>query len=99
MATYQILHWHDIPVQIRALDASGRVNLPLPPRFQAAIDQAAMEAGLSSDEAYTALFHWGTASERPGSAREVAEEVAAEIIAQYSVIDWHATVAQLKNGE
>lgn len=99
MASYQILYWHDIPVQIRAQDASGRVNFPLPPRFQTAIDQAAMEAGLSSDEAYTALFHWGPASERQGSAREVAEAVAAEIIAQYATIDWHATVAQLKNGQ
>jgi Virulence factor len=98
MATFQILFWKDIPVQVRARDEKERYNLPLPPRFQSAIDQAAMEAGLTGDDAYTEIYHWTDATERPGSAQEVAESVASELIAQYAVIDWRKTAEDIKNG-
>ena len=98
MATYQILYWKDIPVQVRARDEKGRFNLPLPPRFAAAVDQAAMEAGLTGDDAYTDIYQWTEAKEKPGSAQEVAEGVASELSAQYAVIDWRKTAAQIKNG-
>lgn len=98
MATYQILYWKDIPVQVRARDEKGRYNLPLPPRFQAAVDQAAMQAGLTGDDAYTDIYQWSEAQERPGTAKEVAEIVAGELVAQHTVIDWQKTVEALKNG-
>ena len=53
MATYQILYWHDIPVQVRAKDVGGRAGAELPARFQEAIDQAAMAAGLIGSDEYT----------------------------------------------
>jgi hypothetical protein len=96
MATYQILYWHDIPVQVRAKDAGGRAGAELPPRFQEAIDQAAMAAGMIGSDDYTEAFRWGEQQERPGSAREVADALVAELDAQHSVIDWRATVARLK---
>ncbi len=97
MATYQILYWKDIPAQVRARDEKGRCNLPLPPRFQAAIDQAAMEAGVIGDDAYTDIYQWSEAKDRPGSAQEVAEAVVDELISQFTVIDWRKTATQLKN--
>ena len=96
MATYQILYWHDIPVQVRAKGADGRASAVLPDRFQEAIDQAAMAAGLIGSDDYTEAFRWGEAQERAGSAREVADTLAAELDAQHAVIDWRATVAALK---
>ena len=96
MATYQILFWHDIPVQVRAKDAGGRAGAELPARFQEAIDQAAMAAGLIGSDDYTEAFRWGEQQERPGSARAVADTLIAELDAQHPVIDWRATVAAIK---
>ena len=100
MATYQVLYWHDIPVQVRARDAAGRAGAALPARFQEAIDQAAMAAGLIGSDDYTEAFRWGEQHERAGSALEVADALAAELDAQHPVIDWRATVAAMKeNGD
>ncbi|MDX1612806.1 MAG: virulence factor [Candidatus Promineifilaceae bacterium] len=96
MATYQILYWHDIPLQVRARGDGGRVSVPLPQRFQVAVDKAAMEAGLTGSDAYTDTFRWGDRQERAGSAQEVAEGVASELNAQHPQIDWRATAAALK---
>jgi len=96
MATYQILYWHDIPVQVRAKDASGRASAALPARFQEAIDQAAMAAGLIGSDDYTEAFRWGEQQERAGTAREVADALTAELDAQHPVIDWRATVEAMK---
>lgn len=93
MATYQVMYWHDIPVQVRARGAGGRTSVPLPDRFQEAIDAAAMAAGLIGSDDYTALFRWSERQEREGSAQEVAAAVAAEIDAQYPTLDWRATAA------
>ena len=97
MATYQILYWHNIPIQVRAKDAGGRAGAELPARFQEAIDQAAMAAGLIGSDEYTEAFRWGEQQERTGSAREVADALAAELDAQHPLIDWHATVAALRD--
>jgi hypothetical protein len=96
MATYQILYWHDIPVQVRAKDAGGRASTVLPDRFQEAIDQAAMAAGMIGSDEYTEAFRWAEQQERAGSAREVADALAAELEAQHPAIDWRATVATLR---
>jgi hypothetical protein len=95
MATYQILYWHDIPVQVRAKDTGGRAGAELPPRFQEAIDQAAMAAGLIGSDDYTEAFRWGQQHERAGSARDLVDALVAELDAQHPVIDWRATVAAM----
>jgi len=99
MASYQILYWYDIPVQVRARDDDSRFSKPMPERFQVAIDNAAMEAGLTGNDAYTELFKWNDSQEREGSAQEVAEAVAAELDAEHQVIDWHKTAAAVKPGK
>ncbi len=96
LARYQILYWHDIPVQVRARDQSGRASKPLAERFQQAIDNAAVAAGLTGDDAYTALFHWSEAEERDGSAQEVVAAVVAELEERYPLIDWRRTAAELR---
>jgi hypothetical protein len=99
MAKYQILYWFDIPVQVRAQDRDGRVSLPLPDRFQVAIDKAAMEAELTGTDAYLDIFRWGEHLEQDGSAQEVAGRVVEELSARYETIDWRQTVASLRRSD
>jgi hypothetical protein len=97
MATYQILYWHDIPSQVRAKgEGRERASVPLAQRFQEAIDNAAMAAGLVGQDAYTEAFAWGEPLTRDGSAQDVAAAVAAEIESQYADIDWRATASKIK---
>lgn len=98
MATYQILYWHDIPLQVRAYGEDGRASAQLTQRFQEAVDSAAMAAGLLGSDAYIEAMYWGQQDERPGLAKDVASAVIAEIEAAYPTIDWRATVAKIKSG-
>ena len=86
MAHYQILYWYDIPLQVRSREGRERANVSLPPRFQEAIDAAAMAARL-------------TGVDHPGTPAEVVAAVAAELDQQYPVIDWRKTAAGLKRNE
>ena len=85
MATYKILYWQEIPSQIRAEDEQDEVNVPMPERFLARIDQVAMRSGLAGSDDFLAHWRWTEEEERPGSAQEVAETVAAELAAR---ADW-----------
>lgn len=96
MASYQILYWCDIPVQVRASEGRTRQSASLSPRFQEAVDQAAMVVGVIDSDDYTELYVWGEPQERAGSPQEVAKAVAAELEAQYEQIDWRATAARLR---
>ncbi len=97
MTTYQILYWHDIPSQVRVRgEGRERVSAPLSQRFQEAIDNAAMYAGLIGSDDYTEAFQWSEPQSRDGNLQDVAASVVAELEAQFEQIDWHATVAKLK---
>lgn len=95
MTTVQVMYWHDIPVQVRAKQGRQRHSVELPQRFQIAVDNAAMQAGLTGSDAYIETFRWGEVEERVGTPEEVATAVAAEIEAQYPKIDWRKTAAAL----
>jgi hypothetical protein len=95
MATYQILYWHDIPVQVRAGGRRDRVSEALPDRFQEAVDAAAMKAKLTGSDGYIEGFQWGKRQEREGTADQVAKAIAAELDAQFVEIDWRGTAERL----
>ena len=97
MTTYQIMSWHDIPVQVRAGGRRDRVSLQLDPRFMAAVDSAAMAAGLTGSDAYLAGFVWGEAQERDCAPEAVAAAMAAELQGQLAAIDWVATEVCLRS--
>lgn len=96
MAQYQILYWHNIPMQVKASVGRHRHTVPLSERFSTAVDAAAMSAGLSASDAYTEQFRWGESQERAGTPEEVAAAVAAELEALYTTIDWRATAQELR---
>jgi hypothetical protein len=91
MAKFQVLYWHDIPLQVRAGNRRNRASIELAPRFQAAVDQAAMAAGLTDTGEYLDGFRWSELQEKGGSNEEVAAAVAAELEASYPEIDWQAS--------
>jgi hypothetical protein len=91
VAEFQVLYWHDIPLQVRAGNRRNRVSFELAPKFQAAIDQAAMASSLIGTDEYLDGFRWSEIQEREGSAEEVAATVVAELDASYPQIDWQKT--------
>lgn len=96
MTRYQIMYWHDIPVQVRAGGRRDRASIELPARFQEAVDNAAMAAGLTGTDGYLAGFIWSEPQERDGSPQEVAAAVAAELESAHPIVDWRRTAETLK---
>lgn len=96
MTAYQIMYWHDIPIQVRAGGRRDRVSRELPERFQIAIDNAAMAAGLIGSDAYIEGFHWEPGGELEGTAEEVVTAVIDQLDTQYKPINWRATAETLK---
>ncbi len=79
MATYQIVAWKGIPAVVEACDGTETVTRELSDRFQALIDSVAMQLGLQESEAYLEQWTRGAVEERPGTAREVADTLVAEL--------------------
>lgn len=79
MAKFQVLYWKDIPSVVEASDADGSAKVQLSDRFQALIDAVAMHLGMAGTDAYLEQWEHGDGQERDGTAREVAETVAAEL--------------------
>ena len=79
MATYKIVYWQDIPSFVQATEGPERVKLELSERFQLLIDAVAMRLGLVGADEYLDQWHHGDDENRPGSAREVAQAVVAEL--------------------
>ena len=97
MAKYQILYWHDIPLQVKAQEGRNRASKPLSERFQVAVDNASMEAGLTGTDEYLNLMQWGDPQEREGTPDEIVDALVAELEAQYVKIEWRKTAEALKS--
>ena len=83
MARYQVLYWRDIPAQVKAYEGTRPRSQALSERFQVEIDRVAMKEGLVGTDEYLDQWQWSEEAERPGTAREVLEEVAAELETQF----------------
>ena len=83
MALFQILHWQDIPSQIKAWDDFDEVKIELPPRFTLRIDQAAQTQGLTKADDYLSQWKWTDEQERAGTPEEVAAAVQKELEAKW----------------
>ncbi|MBF8256544.1 MAG: hypothetical protein HW375_1451 [Anaerolineales bacterium] len=84
MTEVQVIFWRDIPAQVKARQDRERAARGLDPRFQEAVDAAAMRAGLADTDNYLAEWRTSTWEERPGSPEQAADQHAAEIEAEYS---------------
>lgn len=84
MAEYQITYWRSIPAMVTAREGRNRFKVELPQRFQNAIDEAAMRAGLIGTDEYLTEWRRGPWEQRDGTPEEVARAVAAELEAEFS---------------
>ena len=75
MAELTVIWWRDIPAQVTAKQARSRAARELPPRFQEAIDAAAMRAGLIGTDTY--LEEWRREPRTCGD--DLESEVAREV--------------------
>jgi hypothetical protein len=75
MANLSIISWRDIPAQVVGRKGRETAKAQLSPRFQEAVDRAAMRAGRGTSNAY--LADWKRSAPRP-CGEDIAAEVAAE---------------------
>jgi FAD/FMN-containing dehydrogenase len=76
---YQVTSWRDLPSLVVARDGDEVMKTPLAPRFQEAIDEAAMRLGESSSEEYLAGWTRSNWSPAEGNPHEVCDRVVAEL--------------------
>lgn len=82
MATYKILHWQEIPTQVKVDDGIDDVTVQLDGRFMEQIDRLAALRGLQASDDYLAQWKWSDEQEREGSAQDVADALKAELEAK-----------------
>ena len=83
MARYHVVQWREIPSLVEATDGVHTARRPLSQRFQDLIDAVAMREGASASDAYLGGWTQSAARERPGSADQVADQLADELEATF----------------
>ncbi len=84
MAEYQITSWRDLPSLVVAREADMQAKVPLPARFQEAIDEAAMRLDDTGADAYLAGWGRGPWTRGDGAPAELAARVVEQLEAQWS---------------
>jgi hypothetical protein len=94
-AEYQVTSWRDLPSLVVARQGEHVTKSPLAPRFQEAIDEAAMRLGDTGSDDYLAGWTRSPWTEADGSTTEVADRVVAELEEQWTderIADYLATL-------
>ena len=84
MARITVVYWRDIPAQVLGGTGRGAAKVVLSPRFEEAIDRAAMRSGAVGTDAYLADWRRVPEGEAEGEDREAAEARAAAIEAAWN---------------
>jgi hypothetical protein len=94
-AEYQVTYWRDLPSLVVARKGEQVTKSPLAPRFQEAIDEAAMRLGDTGSDDYLAGWTRGAWTQAEGTTTEVADRVVAELEEQWTaerLTDYLATL-------
>ena len=83
MTEYQVTRWRELPSMVAARAGDDTVKTELAPRFQEAIDEAAMRLGDTGADDY--LLGWVRSpwTEAEGTPSEVLDRVVAELDAEW----------------
>jgi len=76
---YQVTYWRDLPSMVVARQGETTTKALLAPRFQEAIDEAAMRLGDTGSDDYLAGWTRSAWTTEDGSATEVADRVVADL--------------------
>ena len=79
MAEYQIMSWRDIPSMVTAREGADVTKIQLAPRFQEAIDEAAMRLGEVGSDDYLAGWTRSEWAAAEGDHSHVAAAVAEQL--------------------
>ncbi len=83
MAQMTVVYWRDIPAQVIVKEGAEAAKRQLSPRFQEAIDEAAMRAGAHESDAYMADWRQGNAEPCGDDIAAAADAEAARLEAAY----------------
>ena len=83
MTEYQVTRWRELPSMVAARADEKTVKSEFAPRFQEAIDEAAMRLGDTGADEYLAGWERSPWTEMDGSPSEVLDRVAAELDAEW----------------
>ena len=89
MASLTIISWRDIPAQVVGKRGRETAKVQLSPRFQEAVDRAAMRAGKGSSDAY--LADW-----KRSDPRTCGEDIHAEVAAEAARLEARYTDEDLE---
>jgi hypothetical protein len=78
-----VTRWRDLPSMVAARADEETVKSELAPRFQEAIDEAAMRLGSTGADDYLAGWERSPWTEADGTPGEVLDRVAAELDAEW----------------
>ena len=81
MGTMTVIWWRDIPAQVTAREGRRQSKIVLHPRFQVAIDRAALKAGRREMDAYIA--EWRKEQRSCGDDLETAAREEAERLEEH----------------
>ena len=79
------VYWRDIPAQVIVGKGRRGTKLPLPERFEQAIDRAAMKSGAAESDAYLEGFRKAEPYAVDGADADVAAAEVARIDAEYNL--------------
>jgi hypothetical protein len=82
---FQVTLWRDLPSLVVVRDGDQVTKSPLAPRFQEAIDEAAMRLGETSSDDYLSGWTRGEWTPAAGSVIEVCDRVVADLEEQWPV--------------
>jgi hypothetical protein len=80
---FQVTSWRDLPSLVVVRAGDQVTKSPLAPRFQEAIDEAAMRLGDTGSDDYLAGWTRGTWTDADGDPVEVADRVVADLEEQW----------------
>ena len=83
MPEITIVYWRDIPAQVIVGTGRRAAKVPLPERFEQAIDRAAMKAGARDDDAYIAEWRKVPIGPAEGEPEAAARATAARLEAEH----------------
>ncbi len=83
MTEFQVTRWRDLPSMVAARSGDETVKSQLAPRFQEAIDDAAMRLGDTGADDYLAGWEQSPWTEAAGTPVDVLDRVVAELDAEW----------------